>query len=314
MAVSGVLAQILQALRAGAIGASEAHARWPSGNISLLVSRGYVIRESIDEEGSVLRITELGRKACPSRNPLLDKVNAQLKFVTPQQLARKQPAESLVTISPIPAERLVTKKPISEKENNVTYLNDPTKKARTLQVLEFIEKNPNCITKDIVDHFDFDNPVSYIRKFVSENKVISTSVVGKQHRKAYKLAEGLTAINIYIGLSSEWPGEEKSIVDAQVDLSKIEPLVADEKTPVEEYEIPAFLTKAQADSNNVENPATLEQESTEAKQPDSDYRFALTSDNTLLLIGKPSIELNAQQTANLNNFLRLHGGALCITS
>lgn len=314
MLVSGLLAQILQALRAGAIGSSEATARWPHSNISNLIKRGYVIRENVGDEGFVLRITELGRKACPNRNPLLDKANAQLKFVTPQQLSRRSPVESLLTISPIPAKRLVTKQPVTEKENYVTHLNDPTKKARTLQVLEFIEKHPNCMSKDIVDHFDFDNPLAYIRKHIAENKVISTAVVGKLHRKAYKLAEGLTAINIYVGLSSEWPGEERSIVDAQVDLSKIEPLVAEEKTAVEEYEIPAFLTKVQADSNHVENPEPLEKESTEAKQPDSDYRFALTSDNTLMLIGEPSIELNAQQTVNLSNFLRLHGGALCITN
>ncbi len=311
MVVSGVQAQILQALRAGEIGASEVNERWGSSNMLRLINSGYVSRRKDYEEGAVYKITDLGRKHCPSRNPLLNKVNAGKAKPLPAQIARVAPAASVVTV-----QTMIKQEKERDMKDLLNIPNKENEKPRTLQVLEYIEAHPDCTGAAIVDAFDFINPVSYLKLHIKSKKVIRTEIVGKRRGYTLNLAQGLTAEDIFSGGVKNRGGRPKKATTENKQTANVKPLTevllkASEQvvaenavqteratTAAEVVDIPAFLRK---DLSNL-SVSSEEFAKTTPSNVMPQLRFALTSNKTLMLMGKTNIELSSEETKRLWDF------------
>jgi hypothetical protein len=271
--LTGVKAQMLQALRAGNLSAAEIGERWPSGhsnNMSLLVGMGYA--EPVNE--TEYRITALGRDNCPNRNPLLN--------------------------------QLIEDKPKMEAKSNIVE----KPKSKVLQILEYIEQHPNCLGSEPNKALGLTGIDGFLYSYMNKG-LVTKKGTGRESR--YKLADSLTAIDVLTYRYREKDAQAstaapvvKTDTDYQISTKSIdwsnlkrEDIIADtlnDSAKIElntsNFEPPKFL------DNTWAKPATEPAQS-------GNFRVAYTNDGCLMLLGLQyaAIELNAAQTNDLLNFI-----------
>lgn len=293
--------KVLQALRAGSMNAEGLSERFSSYSaaISTLLSAKYVEKT---DNGSY-RITALGRENCPNRNKLLDKKALVLPIATapaapriasdfvPLKLSEPPPRRDELLVTKV----LAAKESLTEQANIETVTNNnerivnmevqpsSDKKPNALQILEFIEKNPGCITSAIVKATGIEGIGAYIKFHIVRGDVIAKDVEGVR-AKQYWLKEGKTAESIYN------QNNKRTGFNVDKPLAKSPAFTAD----------PHDVTLDMIKSDPILNQKTDSNQNEYGR-----FRVAITSDYTMLIEGLQStpIELTVAQTDTLIKFV-----------
>jgi hypothetical protein len=297
VSVSGIKAQMLQALRSGNLSTEQIGERWGRySDASDLVRMGYA--EWINAE---FRITDLGRANCPSRRPAKQapqSIDAPIKKPALEtiKLTSAIDIEALTKLtSPIFAQPIEMIKGVDMSTKNITT---EKPKSRTLLVLEYIEAHPGCTGAEINDLVS--GAYSYIKHHIEKNKVICLKI--KRGSATYRLADGYTADSIYNSKASTAAPVLKPDTDYQISTKSL-----DFSNLKREDIIANSLNKSEINTSNFDPPKFLNDpwaKPAETAQSGS-FRVAYTNDGCLMLLGLQyaPIELNAAQTNDLIDFI-----------
>lgn len=275
--------KILLALRAGPMHAFEIHERFPNSSSNYLSS---LSKKNLIEEGVIgYKITALSREHCPTRR--------QPRVIEPVlQKQEQKPKAAPATIKVVPS--FTTTKPVNKTEQTMLT---PTAQAlngisRTLQILQYIEQNPNTTSRHISKALGFYFSESFIKGYIASGMV----VVGHEDKnKTYTLKQGFNAERVHA--SRNIVREKKQF--GFTTQKQLEDLVFGEKTPqliLDDEAIPTFGHVQTAAA-----PALTEK----AVQATQKVRFAFTSEHTLIIQGVSyqDIELTPAQTEALFEFV-----------
>ena len=274
--------KILRALRLKRIAAADMFETFPNGQAirMRLMEAGL-----ISFDGDYFQITLKGREVCPNEDLSAAIKPERIPMSQAGELFRKTPKwqQKQVELNKVELQR------VEHKEIDVTENKASEIKPRALQVLEFIENNPNCTSKQLNDAVDFDSPNSYIRHHIKNKKVIQQQTLGKKF--TYVLADGLTATDVYGQGVKNCGKKDKQVDSAPVTVETIGKVL----------DIPQLIEQ----SENVEDtPVVFEYEDEPQTNVGKGFRVSYTSHDCLIVSGDDmDFELNAQQTKQLIHFV-----------
>lgn len=283
--------KILRALNGKRISAADMDQVFPECQLS----RGRLIAAGLIKfNGSYYEITLTGRKHCMD-----ECTNNQIK--KPETIAMNQTAE-IVRNAP---QWQPTK--IEFKERVVMNKTEAESKPRTLQVLEFIEKNQPCTSRDLRNAFDFEAPASYIKLHIVNNRVTLISKGG--NKSLYSLAAGQTAESIYgLGVKNKGRRAKEVEVSDTTQVEKIEEVPVFLTTETEALAIKSldavYQDELVPETELVDEEPVKEILAINGKLV-SDPLFAYTSAKTLMIIiDGVVIQLDRAATTRLREFYR----------
>lgn len=291
MHLSEIENKILRALRWKRISVEELDEVFPESQLS----RSRLIAEGlISFNGSYYQITLAGRKHCMdvctnenSRKPETIAMNQTAEIV--RNAPQWQPSKIEFK------ERVVMNKTVAES------------KPRTLQILEFIEKNQPCTSRDLRNAFDFEAPASYIKLHIVNNRVTLISKGG--NKSLYSLASGQTAESIYgLGLKNKGRRAKEVEVLDTTQVEKIEEVPVFLTTETEALAIKSldavYQDESVPETELVDEEPVKEVLAINGKLV-SDPLFAYTSAKTLMIIiDGVVIQLDPAATTRLREFYR----------
>jgi hypothetical protein len=162
--------RILQALICGKIRTDVFNDRF--NLFGHAVSAGLIAKKLISFDGSYYQLTINGREAIPKETTKAAKVETMRVSDIESSLVKYE-------IKPFSRPKPVNKKP------------------KTLQVLEFIEANPNCNGGFIGDSLGIERPINFIKSYIDKEQVVVTGKTGRGCRPQYRLAKDITVKSIY---------------------------------------------------------------------------------------------------------------------
>lgn len=298
----------LQALRAGPMTSSEMTERFGNSmGLKPLVAKGLIA-----EKDGIYKITESGRANCPNR---VTNMPPAAKSVT-----KKQPA-ALVTLQAAPPIRTTLK---TESETEMS--NKKTETPTALLMLQCIGAYPDLTMPEIAKLIGKDCGPSYIPSYIERGHVLIE--VNDNQKKSYRLADGMTAQEIYNYKKLQKEKElqakiaEPTAPNSEQDKVPQFTASAEDKDYVLEVHSPAEMldavnkmcAQATVDmlgehAHEVLNPkVNLKPESAKSVEAPSQppkIRFAITSEHTLIIqnLSFADIELSQEDTAALVEFI-----------
>lgn len=162
--------KILTALVSGRLSAAIVNTRFESNQTEVA---NLLLKKLIRFDGSYYAIALDGRSAIRKGATVIS---------TPATIGLKD-AKAMIEKTEI-SEPLVSEKTIE--------------KSHVLRALEYIEAHPNCKSTDLTKA-GIKQGTTLIRKFILVGQVLVIGKTGMGHRPAYRLADGLTAQDIYRG-------------------------------------------------------------------------------------------------------------------
>lgn len=274
--------KILRALRLKRIAAADMFETFPDGHAirMRLMEAGFIAFD-----GDHFQITLKGREVCPNQDLSVAIKPERIPMSQAGELFRRTPKwqQKEVELNKVELQR------VEHKEIDVTENKASEPKPRALQVLEFIENNPNCTSKQLNDAMDFDSPNSYIRHHIKNKKVIQQQTMGKKF--TYKLADGLTANDVYGDGVKNKGKKDKQVDSAPVTVETIGKVL----------DIPQLINPAKAAEDT---PVVFEYEDEPETNVGKGFRISYTSDDCLIVSDDDmDFELDPQKTKQLIQFV-----------
>lgn len=164
--------KILKALMFGKISAANFNERFENDAVRIsLLSKKW-----IGFDGSWYCLTINGRAAIPKE---------QVGGIKPQTISASTHATIKLDRKPLTIDQVLVASPALKT------------KSKTLQVLEFIEANPNCNGGFIGDSLNIERPINFIKAYIDKKQVLVIGNSGRGTRPQYRLADGLKLKDFY---------------------------------------------------------------------------------------------------------------------